>query len=155
MDKKDRINETTKRWREVRKSVNMSQPQFAEVLDTTQAAISLIESGRTKNPSVDTINRLFKAFPTLSKTWFFDGTGPMYVTKTKSNVSQILDADDLLDLPDTYKFDPVLKEYLMKIKSVVAMQEDRINKLEQEKEALQKDKDFLQQMIRHRQEVTY
>jgi transcriptional regulator with XRE-family HTH domain len=151
----EEINSTTKRWREVRKSANLSQPQFAEILRTTQAAISLIESGKTKNPSVDTVNKLFKAFTSLSKVWFFDGTGPMYISQGRNHVSDILQQKDILELPEHMQLDPILKEYFEKIRAYVAMQQDRIQKLENEKTNLEKDKIFLQDMIRKKQAVDY
>lgn len=144
----EEFNATTRWWREVRKASKLSQPQFAEVLETTQASISMIETGKTKNPSVDMVNKLFKAFPDLSKVWFFDGVGPMYSPKKKSRVDEILDGEDILALPEIYRYEPVMKEYFERIRALVAMQQDKINTLEIDKAALEEDKRFLQSMLK-------
>lgn len=130
-------NPITKRWREIRKAIKMSQPEMAEILGTTQAAISLIESGKTKNPSSDIINKLFKAFPQLSREWFFDGTGSMFDLKSKMMITNFLLDEEIFDLPDNYGHDPVLKEYMARLKTIVASMHDKIEKLEQDKSYLQ------------------
>lgn len=141
------IHTTTKRWKEVRKAYKYSQPEFAKALDTTQAAISLIESGKTKNPSVDTINRLFLAFPDLSKDWFFNGSGPMLIPKTKNLITEILESDKNLEIPDAHRNDPVLKEYFSKVRTLVASLQDRNNRLLMDISRLEKDKEFLQMLL--------
>lgn len=143
----DSINNTTKRWREIRKAYKLSQPQFAEILQTTQAAVSLIESGKTKNPSIETINRLFKAFPDLSRSWFFDGQGPMIIPRTKNLVEEILDSAKNIELPENYRNDPMLSEYVSKVRTLVAAQKDRIERLEMEVSRLENDKSFLQSLL--------
>lgn len=130
-------NPITKRWREIRKAIKLSQPEMAEIIGTTQAAISLIESGKTKNPSSDIINKLFKAFPQLSREWFFDGTGSMFDVKSKALVSSFLLDEELFEIPQNYRHDPVLKEYMTKLKTLVASQQEKIEKLEQDKMFLQ------------------
>lgn len=141
------INATTKRWKEVRKAYKLSQPELAELLNTTQAAISLIESGKTKNPSIETINRLFKVFPDLNRNWFFDGVPPMITKKTQSLVEDILNVDKNISLPEGYENDPTLSEYVQKVRTLVTAQKDQIQKLEMEVSRLQQDKNFLQQLL--------
>lgn len=129
---------THKKWKEIRTFYNLSQPDFAKKLDTTQAAISMIESGKTKNPSVDLTSRLFKAFPDINTNWFFNKDEVMLKSVAhKRNISLV---QDEFSLPESYHNDLVLIEYEKRIRS-------HIESLKREIKSLEKDKSFLQNLV--------
>ena len=136
-------NNVNLRFKEVRRLLKLSQPEFAEKLGMTQAAVSMIESGKTKNPSIEIIDRLVRAYPQVNVSWLFSGEGKIFKTnqasepsKTKKEKSKYPE----FNLPSDFRDIPVLKEYETKVKSIFELQNERI-------EALESDKAFLQNLL--------
>jgi len=53
---------------------------FADKVGISRPTISQIlgDNGRKNDPSVGTIEKILKAFPDISQTWFYSGEGSMY-----------------------------------------------------------------------------
>ena len=65
---------------------NISQAQFADKIGVARASVSHILAGRNK-PGFDFIERMARAYPTLSLDWLINGRGRMYKT-TEETVSK-------------------------------------------------------------------
>jgi len=70
------------RLKKVREFLGLTQEEFAQKLDTTQAVISNYERG-ARVPTVDFLNRLTKTFQ-LDINWLLTGEGEMFREKTKA-----------------------------------------------------------------------
>tara|TARA_R110002020_G_scaffold36695_4_gene110446 strand:+ start:3546 stop:3956 length:411 start_codon:yes stop_codon:yes gene_type:complete len=130
------MNEIKDKWRKIRKNYNLSQPQLAKALNTTQAAISLIESGRTKNPSVDLVHRLLVSFPDINPNWLMNDEGKMLKSETLNDSNSR--PKDEFTLPERFQNDPMLIEYEKRMRSISNGLKKEIKKLEQDKEFFQK-----------------
>jgi len=74
---------------------NRLQPSsFADAIQVSRGTISHILSGRN-NPRKDTIDKILKTFPDISKEWFYSGEGPMYKRRI---VAEQASASGQLDL---------------------------------------------------------
>ena len=66
------------------KEKGLTPSSFADKIQVSRGAISHILNGRNE-PSKDTIDKILNAFPDISKSWLWDGTGPMYNTTNTIN----------------------------------------------------------------------
>ncbi len=67
---KDRIKQIIEREK-------LSSKEFANLCDIQVSNVSHLLSGRSK-PSLDTIQKIMQAFPTLNTDWLLSGKEPMY-----------------------------------------------------------------------------
>jgi len=71
------MRERIKRIMEVK---GLRPSSFADKVGISRPTISQIlgDNGRKNDPSVGTIEKILKAFPDISQTWFYSGEGSMY-----------------------------------------------------------------------------
>lgn len=69
------------RFRQLRKSLGLSQKEFGDKLEITQSGVSQIESGRN-TPSTSVFEKAFEVFPNLNKQWLYNGEGEMFPDNT-------------------------------------------------------------------------
>lgn len=80
------MNERIKR---IRKSLNMTQEEFSKKIELSRNFIAQVEIG-TKTPSNRTISDICKIFD-VNEEWLRNGTGEMFVQKTKDEqISEML-----------------------------------------------------------------
>ena len=70
------------RMKQLRKSLGMTQTEFALRLNVTQASIAGYESGY-RTPTDRVISDICREF-SVSTEWLLDGAGEMFVTRTKN-----------------------------------------------------------------------
>lgn len=121
------------KFKSIRKHYRLSQPEFAEKLHTTQAAISLIESGKTKNPSMETLNRLVRTFPDLNPDWLLNDIGSM-LKSSGNRKAESVGKNEELSIPTSFRQEAILLEYEKKVKVYVNFLLEKIQKLEEDKE---------------------
>ena len=107
------------RLKELRKSLNMTQEQFADNLKLSRNYIAQIELG-SKNPSDRTIFDICRVYH-VSEEWLRTGAGDMYSLaedQTAAIVSDLLEEDSpmnrlILSVLDRYRqLDPVSREVI-------------------------------------------
>ena len=76
-----------KRIKEIRKSLNLTQEEFATKLSITRGALSRIESG-DRNPSSQTIELICSKFG-ISRHWLETGEGEMTDPQVVSDIQSI------------------------------------------------------------------
>lgn len=74
---------------------NLSPTTFANKIDIQPAQVSHITSGRNK-PSLDIVDKILRAFPSIRYEWLVRGEGDMYSTPTTTEYSQpaLFELDD-------------------------------------------------------------
>jgi transcriptional regulator with XRE-family HTH domain len=109
------------------KEYRLHSSDFAEKIGVSRGAISHILSERNK-PSIDTIDKILKAFPDISKSWLRDGEGPMFVNKhiqiipvSQTSPGQL----DLFNEKQTVESTDKTQENEYSLKKEVKMQENK------------------------------
>ena len=87
-----KMNRIEERIRQIMESENLSQQDFAKLLEISPASLSSIFNGRTR-PTHNHTNAIHKAFPNLNINWLLFGEGEMY-EKTASNVNTSVNDED-------------------------------------------------------------
>lgn len=126
-------NESTKmdfganrRLRQFRKTMGLTQTEFAQQVKVTQANLSMLEKNSTQTPSGSLITNIISAFPDLNLNWWFFGEGEML----RSDEMKRLD-----NAPEDVK--AVLKE-VDKLRRRTELLELQLSSSEKEKLFLQK-----------------
>jgi transcriptional regulator with XRE-family HTH domain len=65
------------RLQQLMEKEGINPARFAEMVGVQRSSVSHILSGRN-NPSLDFIQKIMQAFPTVSSDWLINGTGPIY-----------------------------------------------------------------------------
>ena len=66
-----------RRLRQFRKTMGLTQTEFAQQVNITQANLSMLEKNSTQTPSGSLITSIIGAFPDLNLNWWFFGEGEM------------------------------------------------------------------------------
>jgi len=71
------------RIKQIMEVYRLRPSSFADKVEISRPTISQIlgENGRKNDPSVGTIEKILKAFPDISRTWFYTGEGSMHNSK--------------------------------------------------------------------------
>ena len=115
-----------KRLQQYRKFMGMTQTQFAERVNITQANLSYLEKNNGQTPSGQLIQNIITAFPDLNLNWWFFGEGEMLRSEEMKKLN---------NAPEDVK--ALLKE-IDKLKREKEMMEFQLNSCEREKTFLQK-----------------
>ena len=88
------------RIKKIMEDYGLKPSSFADRVGVSRPTISQIlgENGRQNDPSVATIDKILKAFPDISKSWFISGEGEMYIRKQpffKTAISTVPKQQDL------------------------------------------------------------
>lgn len=119
-------NGANKRLQQFRKSLGMTQTQFAEAVSITQANLSFLENNPGHTPSGHLIQNIITAFPDLNLNWWFFGEGEML----RSDEFKAMD-----NAPDDVRL--LLKE-VDKLKIEKQIMEVQLNSLTKENAFLQR-----------------
>jgi len=74
------------------KEKGMQSSTFADKIQVSRGTVSHILNGRN-NPNKDTIEKILKAFPDISREWFWTGEGSMYVRERFIKSTSTLEPD--------------------------------------------------------------
>ena len=79
----------------IMEAMGLKSSEFADKVGVTRGAISHIlgENGRKNDPSKTTIDKILKAFPNISREWFWTGEGSMYVRERFIKSTSTLEPD--------------------------------------------------------------
>ena len=83
------------RLKQLRKSLDLTQQEFADKIGSTQNLITNYESGR-RNPSNSVINNICKTF-NVSETWLRTGEGEMFLETGEDELREIARSRGLND----------------------------------------------------------
>lgn len=89
------------RIKEIRKNANVNQDTFAEKIGLTKNFVSLIETGG-RVPSDRTIKDICRIF-SVNEEWLRNGTGEMYLPKTKEQELGDFIGDVMADLDESFR----------------------------------------------------
>lgn len=96
--------EINERIRELRKSLNMSQTEFAKQLGTTRDVIGNIEYDRLKRPDQkESLYKLICKEFNVSDKWLRTGNGEMFVSLTRSETISSFAGTLLKEEDDSFK----------------------------------------------------
>jgi len=87
------------RIKELRFSLNLTQEEFAKLLDLSNTYISEIEAGN-KNPKISFFIKLSKVFG-VNLDYIITGTGPLYANRIESKKNPLL-MEDVIDIDDLF-----------------------------------------------------
>lgn len=76
-----------KRLQELMDKEGISPARFAELVGVQRSSVSHILSGRN-NPSLEFIQKILSAFPTISSDWLISGIGSIYRTSNQVEPAQ-------------------------------------------------------------------
>ena len=88
------MNRIEERIRQIMESENLSQQDFAKLLEISPASLSSIFNGRTR-PTHNHTNAIHKAFPNLNINWLLFGEGEMYEKTIPNLNTSVNDADSV------------------------------------------------------------
>jgi transcriptional regulator with XRE-family HTH domain len=71
------ISQMIERIKQLIEDKGLQASSFADTIQVSRGTISHILNGRNE-PSKDTIEKILRAFPDISSSWFVRGEGPMY-----------------------------------------------------------------------------
>ena len=77
------VNTTNTRIRKLRKTLDLTQTEFARRIGTTQNSVANYETGH-RNPSSSVVNNICKEFH-VSETWLRTGEGGMFLELSRSD----------------------------------------------------------------------
>lgn len=77
------VNTTNTRIRKLRKTLDLTQTEFARRIGTTQNSVANYETGH-RNPSSSVVNNICKEFH-VSETWLRTGSGEMFLELSRSD----------------------------------------------------------------------
>lgn len=89
------------RLRKLRRTLDMTQAEFAEKIGTSQNVITNYEAGR-RSPSSSVINNICKTF-SVNEEWLRTGNGVMFVERDESEELSAIFNDVLADKPDSFR----------------------------------------------------
>lgn len=130
-----------KRLKEFRMMVNMTQSEFAETINVTQANVSMLEQGGMKSgtrkmnkPSAKVLGNIQAAYPNLNINWLFSGIGKPILSDNEK-ASEIAKNENTSEAVASYK-------------EMIAMLSDQIDQLKEDKKILAENNSFLQDLIK-------
>ena len=85
----------------LRKELKLSQEKFGETVGLKKSAISLIESGRN-SPTDQFIKSVCREFD-IKEEWLINGTGEMYVQRSRSEVIAKFAGDLMKDEEESFR----------------------------------------------------
>ena len=115
-----------RRLQQYRKFLGLTQTQFAEKVNITQANLSYLEKNPAQTPSGSLIQSIITSFPDLNLNWWFFGEGEM------------LRSDEMKKLDNVPTDVKVLLKELDNVKREKEMIEFQLSSSEREKAFLQK-----------------
>lgn len=89
------------RLRKLRRTLDLTQAEFAGQIGTVQNAIASYETGR-RNPSRSVIDNICKTF-SVNEEWLRTGNGPMFVQRERSEEIAALVDEVLADESDSFR----------------------------------------------------
>lgn len=89
------------RIRKLRKTLDLTQSEFAEKIGSTANVLTHYETGR-RNPSRSVINNICKTFH-VSEEWLRDGTGEMFVEVSQDDLIMEFVQKTLSTRPDSFQ----------------------------------------------------
>jgi transcriptional regulator with XRE-family HTH domain len=95
--------EIGKRLTIFRKKINMSQTDFAKLLEIPQSVVSEVEKGK-KNISHNSIISLLSSFSKINVDWLFTGRGDMFYIDDDQNYEYNYDENFLIDSDSTQMY---------------------------------------------------
>jgi len=87
------------RIKQIMKEKGLQSSTFADTIQVSRGAISHILNGRNQ-PSKDTIDKILKAFPDISSSWFLRGEGPMYKRERGFVQPDLFNENKPVELPE-------------------------------------------------------
>jgi len=81
------LDEINNRFKEIRKSLDKTQTEFATIIGLSQSSITMIERG--DRPVADRHIKIICALFNVSERWFRTGDGDMYVQTENSLIKQL------------------------------------------------------------------
>lgn len=107
-----------KRLQELMNKEGISPARFAELVGVQRSSVSHILSGRN-NPSLEFIQKILSAFPTISSDWLISGIGSMYRTSNQGEPGQFPSEKKATIQPATDLFSALNEEDLPTYKTSV------------------------------------
>lgn len=89
------------RLRKLRRTLDLTQTEFASKIGTTQNVIANYEAGR-RNPSGAVINNICKTF-SVNEEWLRTGNGVMFVERDESEEIAAMVNEIMADKPDDFR----------------------------------------------------
>ena len=89
------------RLKRLRKDLDLTQKEFAEKIGSSQNVLANYEIGR-RNPSSSVINNICKTFG-VSEEWLRNGTGEMFIEKSRSEVIAEFAGNLMKDEEESFK----------------------------------------------------
>ena len=89
------------RLRKLRRTLDLTQTEFASKIGTTQNVIANYEAGR-RNPSGAVINNICKTF-SVNEEWLRTGNGVMFVERDESEEITAMVNEIMADKPDDFR----------------------------------------------------